>query len=116
MLPWHQYLFGFLFVLAGFFHLQKPKIYKKIMPPYIPSHKTVVLVSGILEMIFGMMLLNPPTQVIAAWSIIIMLFLFLPVHVYMLQEPKASLKLPKWVLFLRFPLQFVLMYWAFQYA
>ncbi|MCB0457922.1 MAG: DoxX family membrane protein [Flavobacteriaceae bacterium] len=116
MLPWHQYLLGILFIVAGFFHLQKPKIYEKIMPPYIPSHKSMVLISGIVEMILGFMILNPVTQKLSAWGIIILLVLFLPIHVYMLQEKEASLKLPKWVLILRFPLQFLLVYWAFQYV
>lgn len=116
MLPWHQYLLGVLFVIAGFLHFQKPKIYLKIMPPYIPAHKTMVLLTGILEMIVGFMLLNPSTQTIAGWGIIVLMLLFLPVHIYMLQEKKASLKLPKWVLILRFPLQFLLIYWAFQYV
>ena len=31
MLPWHQYLLGLLFVIAGFLHFQKPKIYLKII-------------------------------------------------------------------------------------
>ena len=76
----------------------------------------MVLLSGMLEMIFGFMLLNPETQSIAAWLIIAMLVAFLPVHVYMLQNEEASLKLPKWLLLLRIPLQFGLMYWAFQYS
>ena len=116
MLPWHQYLLGVVFVLAGFMHFQKPKLYERIMPPYIPAHKTMVILSGIVEMILGFMLLKEDTQNYAAWRIIGLLVLFIPVHVYMLQEEKASLKLPKWVLILRLPLQFLLMYWAYQYA
>ena len=116
MLPWHQYLLGVIFIVAGFMHFQKPKIYEKIMPPYIPAHKSMVILSGVLEMILGFMLLNLDTQVIAAWGIMILLVLFLPIHLYMLQEEKASLKLPKWVLVLRIPLQFALIYWAYHYV
>lgn len=116
MLPWHQYLLGVLFVLAGANHFRTPKIYKRIIPPYIPVHDTIVLLSGIAEMIAGFMLLNPETQTIAAWSIIVMLILFIPVHIYMLQNKKAALKLPKWILIIRIPLQFGLMYWAYQYV
>ena len=86
------------------------------MPPYIPAHKSMVLLSGIIEMILGFMILNPKTQVIAGWGIIVLMVLFLPVHIYMLQEKKASLRLPKWVLILRIPLQFLLMYWAYMYV
>ncbi|QIE59019.1 hypothetical protein G5B37_05410 [Rasiella rasia] len=116
MLPWHQYVFGLLFIVAGAFHFQKPKLYVRIMPPYLPAHTSLVLISGLAEMAFGFLLLNAETQSIAAWAIIGMLLLFLTVHVYMLQEKKAALKLPKWVLILRIPLQFVLIYWAYLYT
>ncbi|WP_203293223.1 DoxX family protein [Luteirhabdus pelagi] len=116
MLPWHQYLMGVLLVLAGVNHFRNPKLYKRIMPPYIPAHSTMVTLSGIAEMILGFMLMNADTQTIAAWGIIVMLIVFIPVHIYMLQDEKAAMKLPKWVLWLRLPLQFALMYWAFQYV
>ena len=116
MLPWHQYLLGLILLVSGVLHFMKPKIYEKIMPPYIPAHSTMILLSGILEMIFGLMLLNPQTQNIAAWLIIAMLIAFLPVHIHMLQHKEASMKLPKWLLVIRLLLQFGLMYWAFQYS
>lgn len=107
---------GLLYVVAGFFHFRATKTYLKIMPPYILSARSVVLLSGIIEMVLGFMVLNEETQTIAAWAIIAMLIVFLPVHVYMLQNEEASLKLPKWVLILRFPIQLALMYWAYQYV
>lgn len=116
MLPWHQYLIGALFVLAGANHFRQPKIYERIMPPYIPAKASMVMLSGIAEMILGFMILTPESQVLAAWSILVMLILFLPVHIHMLQNDKASMNLPKWVLILRIPLQFGLMFWAYQYA
>ncbi|SRR5690606_34973205 len=116
MLPWHQYLLGILLVLAGMNHFRKPKLYEGIIPSYIPSHSAMVLLSGIAEMILGFMLMNKNTQSEAAWGIIIMLLLFIPVHIFMLQNEKASMKLPKWLLIIRLPLQFVLMYWAYLYT
>ena len=116
MLPWHQYIFGILFVVAGMAHFSKSDWYERIIPPYIPEHKTVVLLSGIIEMVLGFMLMNIETQTNAAWGIIGILILFFPVHIYMLQNEKASLKLPKWMLWLRLPLQIALMYWAYLYV
>lgn len=116
MLPWHQYLIGALFVLAGANHFRKPKIYERIMPPYIKAIPTMVLLSGIVEMILGFMILTPQSQAIAAWGIIIILLLFLPVHVHMLQNKEAAMNMPKWLLIVRVPLQFGLMLWAYQYV
>jgi len=86
------------------------------MPPYIPSQNAMVMLSGIAEMILGFMIMNKNTQTEAAWGIIIMLIVFLPVHIYMLQNEQAAMKLPKWVLIIRLPLQFGLMYWAYLYT
>jgi uncharacterized membrane protein len=116
MLPWHQYLMAVLFILAGVNHFRKPKMYERIMPPYIPAHKNMVVLSGLTEMILGMMLLIPENQPIAAWGIILMLLIFFTVHIHMLQDERAAMKLPKWVLILRIPLQFGLIWWAYQYT
>ena len=115
--PWHQYLLAVIFIAAGAAHFKWPQIYKKIMPPYIPAHDTLIIISGMLEMVFGLMLVSSDgTTRVAAWGIIVLLILFLPVHIYMLQEKEARMKLPVWVLILRVPLQFGLMYWAWQYV
>ncbi|WP_313114577.1 DoxX family protein [Aequorivita sediminis] len=116
MLPWHQYLMGVLLVLAGMNHFRKPKLYERIMPPYIPAHSTMVMLSGVAEMLLGFMLMNQNSQEMAAWGIIILLIAFIPVHIYMLQDKKASMKLPKWALIVRFPLQLGLIYWAYLYT
>lgn len=116
MLPWHQYVLGVLLVFIGVLHLQKPKPFIKIIPPYLPYPKNLVLWSGLLEMIFGFMLMNAESQRIAAIAILILLVLYFPVHIFMLTNKEASLGLPKWVLVLRIPLQFVLLYWTYQYV
>lgn len=116
MFPWHQYLLAILFLLAGFNHFRKPKLYQRVIPNYIPYKSSMVLLTGILEMIFGFMLITNESQHIGAWGIIILLILFIPVHLFMLQNEQASLKLPKWVLVLRLPLQLVIMYWSFLYT
>lgn len=116
ILPWHQYLMAVIFILAGINHFRNPKLYERIMPPYFPAHKSMVVLSGVAEMILGLMLLTPENQHLAAWGIIAMLVVFFTVHIHMLINEKASLKLPKWVLIIRFPLQFVLIWWAYQYT
>ncbi len=116
MIPWHQYILGVIFVIAGINHFRKPKLYEKIIPPYIPAPSSMVLLSGIVEMILGFMLMNKNTQTEAAWGILVLMVLFLPVHIFMLLNKEASLKLPFWILILRIPLQFGIMYWAFIYT
>lgn len=86
------------------------------MPPYIPAHSTMVLLSGIVEMVAGLLILNTETQSIGAWILIATLMVFFTVHIYMLQDEKAAMNLPQWILWLRLPLQIGLIYWVYQYV
>ncbi|SDE07814.1 Uncharacterized membrane protein [Pricia antarctica] len=113
--PWHLYLMAAMYIVAGVMHFIKPKAYLRIMPQYLPSHKFLVTLSGITEIVLGIGLCFSVTKDIAIYGIILMLSVFLLVHFYMLSGEKASAGIPKWILILRIPLQFGLMYWAYWY-
>ncbi len=113
--PWHLYLMGFLYILAGLNHFRKPKVYLRIMPRYLPAPKALVYLSGIAEVVLGIGVCFPLTKNISIYGIIAMLIVFLLVHFYMLSSKKAGAGIPQWLLILRLPLQFVLMYWAYYY-
>ncbi len=85
------------------------------MPRYLPNHKLLVYLSGLAEILLGLGLCLPATKNIAVIGIILMLAVFLLVHFYMLKGEKESAGIPKWILILRIPLQFALMYWAYSY-
>lgn len=112
---WHLYLMAAMYVFAGIMHFIKPKAYLRIMPRYIPNHKLMVSLSGVAEILLGIGLCFEVTKDIAIYGIIAMLAVFLLVHFYMLSGKKASAGIPKWILILRIPLQFGLMYWAWWY-
>lgn len=112
---WHLYLMAGMYIVAGIMHFVKPKAYLRIMPRYLPNHKHLVYASGVAEIILGIGLCFPETKNISIYGIIAMLVVFLLVHFYMLSGKKASAGIPKWVLILRIPLQFGLMYWAWWY-
>lgn len=114
--PWHLYVMAGMYILAGIMHFVKPKMYLRIMPRYLPYHKFLVFLSGVAEIVLGIGLCFTATQKLSAFGIILMLAVFLPVHFYMLSNEKAAAGLPKWVLILRVPLQFALMYWAYSYS
>ena len=113
--PWHLYLMSVLYIAAGINHFIKPKIYRRIMPNYLPNHKLLVSLSGLIEITLGIMLCIPLLKNVSVILIILMLLVFLLVHFYMLTNKKASVGLPKWLLVLRIPMQFALMYWAYCY-
>lgn len=114
-LPWHLYVMAGLYILAGLNHFRKPKMYERIIPPYFPYPKFLNILSGLGEVFFGLLLCFPAYSSYGAYGIIFLLLAFLPVHIYMLQNEKASFGLPRPVLILRIPIQFLLIYWAAVY-
>ena len=105
-----------VYLLAGINHFIKPAMYYPIIPPYLPWPVTINIISGIAEIILAGMLVFESTRRLAAIGIIIMLIAFIPAHVYMIQKGgcmSAAVCIPAWAAWVRlFPLQFVLMYWA----
>ncbi|TYP72956.1 putative membrane protein [Aquimarina intermedia] len=114
-MSWHLYLLSFILIIAGIFHLIKPKAFMRIMPLYLPYRKTLVYLSGLLEITLGILLITMEFKIYVLWCIILLLILFFPVHVHMIINKKAGLNLPKSVLIFRFFLQFILIYWVYQY-
>jgi len=82
------------------------------MPKFLPAHDLLIYLSGIAEIILGVGVLFPQTRSLALWGIIAMLLVFLLVHVNMLFPPNG-LGISPWILWLRIPLQFLLIYWAY---
>ncbi len=113
--PWDLYVMAGMYIVAGLAHFVFPKAYLRIMPPYLPNHKLLVFLSGIAEVLLGIGLCFPETKEISIYGIILMLLVFLIVHFYMLSGEKAAAGIPKWILIVRIPLQFGLMYWAYWY-
>ncbi len=115
-LPWHLYLMAFLYILAGINHFRKPGMYIRIIPPVFNNPKLINILSGIAEIVLGILLTIPATTLFAAWGIIALLIAIFPANIYMFQNKKAGFGLPKWILFVRLPLQIVLIYWVYQYT
>lgn len=110
------YIMSAIYILAGIMHFITPKTYLKIMPPYIPAHKTMVLLSGIIEIILGVGLLFDQSRFYAAFGIILLLIFVFPANIYMAKRMMEKKSKNRWIAYLRLPLQFVLMYWAYLYV
>jgi uncharacterized membrane protein len=113
--PWDLYAMAAMYIIAGILHFVKPEAYMRIMPKYLPNHRELVYASGIAEIALGIGLCIPQLKKIAIIGVILMLVVFLMVHFYMLRGEKEGAGIPKWILLLRIPLQFGLMYWAWWY-
>ena len=112
------YVMAILYIFAGIYHFVKPEFYMKMMPPYVPAHKLMVDLSGIAEIVLGIGLFFVPTRPWAAIGIMLLLVAVFPANIYMLTEKLAKRKyrkIPVAFLWVRLPLQVVLMYWAYLY-
>lgn len=74
----------------------------------------MIYLSGAIEIILGIAVLIKKFQKIAGWLIILMLLVFLPVHIKMIQDSWISLNIKFIAAALRLPLQFALIYWAYK--
>jgi uncharacterized membrane protein len=111
-----RYVFGGLFVVAGANHLLNPAFYVSIMPPYMPWHLALVYVSGVAEIVLGALLVSRRWVVAAAWGLIALLVAVLPANIHMAMHPEQYPTLPALGLWLRLPVQGVLIAWAYWYT
>jgi len=111
-----RYAMAAFYVVAGVNHFRDPDFYLSLMPPYFPLHAELVALTGVLEIVLGVLVAIPRTASVAAWGIILVLIAFLPVHVHMLVNNHLYPEAPTSVLWLRFPIQALFILWAYWYT
>jgi uncharacterized membrane protein len=111
-----KYLLAFGFVLAGINHFINHDFYLKMMPSYLPAHLFLVYLSGVFEIALGVLLLIPKFTRLAAWGLIALLVAVFPANVYMAMNTDMFPEFNPILLYLRLPLQFVLIACAFWLA
>lgn len=109
------YLMGLLYIVAGANHFINPGVYLRIMPPRLPYHERLVALSGIAEIVLGVLLFFPSSRWWAAWGIILLLIAVFPANVHMAYAPSFR-SLSPWIRWGRLPMQFLLIWWACQYT
>lgn len=107
-----KYLLAIFMIGAGTMHFVNPAFFLKIMPPYLPIHKELVLVSGVCEVLLGVLLLIPKCSHLAAWGIVALLIAVFPANIYLFQNQDLMPASP-FVHFLRLPLQGAFILWAY---
>ena len=109
-------VYALFFVLAGVNHFRMTDFYLPMMPPWVPLHLESVYVSGVAEVGLGVLLLIPRTTVVSAWGLIVLLVAVFPANLHMALHPEAFPDFGQTALWVRLPLQGVLIAWAFWYT
>jgi len=106
------YAIAAIFLVAGGLHFAIARSYESIVPPFLPARLFLVYLSGACELAGGVGLLLPRTRRPAALGLIALLAAVFPANVQMLAHAISAGR-PQWqvaLLWLRLPLQFVLMW------
>ena len=107
-------LFAAFFVIAGVTHFTNREFFISIVPPYLPWPEMLVYVSGVVEIVLGVLLLVPSMTRITAWGQIALLIAVFPANIHMAMNPQLYPGTPYAALLLRLPLQGVMVaiaYW-----
>ena len=111
-----KYVLVIFFVLAGLNHFLHTDFYVRIMPPYLPWHRFLVYVSGVFEIALGAAVAIPGLTRPAAWGLIALLIAVFPANIHMALHPDLIPEFNPAMLWLRLPLQFVLVERAYWYT
>lgn len=104
------FLFAALFIFAGCVHLMRGPALLLYMPPWLPFPLMLIYISGIFEIMGGAGLLCPPLRKCAGIGLALLLIAVFPVNIQIALHPELVAKwgTPDYILWLRLPLQVVL--------
>ena len=108
------YIMGVFYIIVGVKHFQDPGWFVQIIPPILPYKYALVYISGLFEVLLGVLLMIPKSQSIAAKGLIILLICVYPANIYLAQTNGAALGISPLIAWGRLPFQFVfigLAYW-----
>lgn len=110
-----RWLLAVFFIVAGVYHFILPEIYLPLIPPYLPWPQALNYVSGAAEIAGGIGICLPRWRRAAGWGLIALLLAVFPANIYMLTSGVliAGNQVAPWILWLRLPLQGVLMAWVY---
>lgn len=103
-------LLSLFFVAAGAMHFLRPAAYLHIMPAYLPNPLLLIYLSGLGEVAGGIGVLVPGLRRIAGYGLIVLLVAVFPANIHMALNhiSPTGVTLPVWLLWLRLPLQALL--------
>ena len=109
-------LAGPVYVLAGVLHFLRPRIYERIMPPWLPAHRRLVYVSGAAEIAGGAALMarNRNVRRFGGRFMTATLLGVFPANVHMALNPDDYRAIPggRPALYARLPFQALFIAWA----
>ncbi len=104
---------GVFFMVAGVNHFLNPDFYVPMMPPYLPAHLALVYLSGVFEILGGVLVLVPRVRALAGWGLVALLLAIFPANIHMALSPGLFPEMTAAALYGRLPFQVVFLAWAY---
>ena len=114
------YIMAFFYINVGVKHFVDPEWFLYIIPPYLTFiGLELVYISGVFEILLGLLLIFPKYRKIAAYGLILLLIAVYPANIYLAfnefpqQQIGISAFAASWV---RLPIQFILIGLAYMHS
>lgn len=101
------------FIAAGANHFVSPDFYLQMMPPYLPAHRELVIVSGVFEILGGFGVLVPRLRSKAGWGLVLLLLAVFPANLHMALNAQLFPSFSSTALYARLPFQVLFIAWAY---
>ena len=86
-----RYIMSLFYVSVGINHFLNPEWFVKIIPPILLEFDyQLVYLSGVCEVMFGLLILIPKARYYAAWGLILTLAAVFPANIYLAQSKEAQ--------------------------
>jgi uncharacterized membrane protein len=102
------------FLGAGIMHFAKPRAYEATVPDALPLHTEIVYVSGVAEIAGALALLDRRSAPWGGWWLIALLVAVFPANVNMAVNAERFRAVPEALLWLRLPVQALLIAWVWR--
>ena len=103
------------YVIVGIKHFIETEYFLSIVPPYLPYHLELVYVSGLFEVLFGILILLPKYRYYGAIGLILLLIAVFPANIYLAQNEIAqeAIGATQEIAIWRLPIQGILIWIAY---
>tara|TARA_B100000902_G_scaffold226130_1_gene214693 strand:- start:1135 stop:1584 length:450 start_codon:yes stop_codon:yes gene_type:complete len=113
------FIMSVLYITVGIKHFTQTDFFINIVPPFITQKEIAVYLSGVIEIIMGILLLFNKTRKIGSWGIMFLLISVFPANIYLYisEVARDALQISKSQALIRLPFQIpliIIAYWHSQ--
>jgi uncharacterized membrane protein len=108
-----RFLFAAFMIFAGVQHFINPAFYIPFVPSFLPFTTAIIYLSGLAEVLLGLMLFIPRYMRLGAGGILLLMILFLPIHVWDVFSSHPAIGSHETAL-IRLPIQFIFIFIAWK--